>query len=329
LELELERRGSRRMTQESKLTPKAQRPSIAIILLNWNNYRFTEECLKSLSEVEHKNFDYKVVVVDNGSPQWEVEELRKRIGVDIHHLIEHSKNLGYVVATNKAVRYALDEGFDYTLQLDNDAIVDKECVDKLVEVAEADDKVGIVGAKIFYYDQPDRLQWTGEEMNLWTGDIVGLSSGITRIIGKRKRDAGDTTVREIGCVVSWCALTKRKVWEKIGLLDEYLFFGWEDDDFSMRAHKAGFKLLYNPNAKVWHRYASAFALDGLLQYYGPKTRFRFMRKHASFPQLITFHLFFFGVHFWLATAYYLLWVRKPKIWPKFLKGVWEGVRGKD
>ena len=303
-------------------------PSIAIILLNWNNYSLTKECLESLGKMWHRAFTYKIIVVDNGSSQWEVEALRRR--PDISHLIENKENLGYVVASNQAVRYALDNGFNYILQLDNDAVVDDICIEKMVEVLEEDEKVGQVGAKIYYYNEPNRLQWTGEEMNLWTGDVAGLSRGITRIIGKREYDTGNEKhdkIREIGCVVSWCALSKREVWEKIGLLDEVLFFGWEDDDFSLRASKAGYRLMYTPYAKVWHRYSSAFALDGLLQYHGPKTRFMFMRKHANPLQLVVFHLFFFGVHFWLATAYYLLWVRRPKVYLWFLRGVWEGVTG--
>lgn len=303
-------------------------PKVAIILLNWNNYNLTEECLESLKVMLHRNFKYEIIVVDNGSPQWEVESLRGR--EDISYLIENDTNLGYVIASNKAIRYALSKDFDYILQLDNDAVVDKYCIEELIKTAEEDKEVGIVGGKIFYYNQPERLQWAGEKVSLWTGDVIGLSRGITRIIGKK--EFGDDTyneVREVDVIVSWCSLSKREVWEKVGLLDEYLFFGWEDDDFCMRAKKIGYKMMYTPYAKLWHRYSSAFALDGLLQYHGPRTRFRFMRKHATRLQLTFFYSFFFGIHFWLATAYYLLWVRRPKVWLKFLRGVWDGFRGKE
>jgi len=294
-------------------------------LINWNSYKYTHECLSSIKEANHSNHTYKIIVVDNGSEKQDAKNLTWDKRVD--KLILNEKNKGYVVASNQAIKYAVDKEFDYILQLDNDTVIDKECIEELVKIAETYDKIGIVGAKIFYHNEPTRLQWAGEDMNFWTGDIVGLSRGITRVLGRKEFDDSKyNEVKEVDYVVSWCSLSRRKVWEEVGLLDESFFFGWEDDDFCIRVKKAGYRIFWTPKAKLWHRYSSAFALDGHLQYYGPKNRFKFMRKHATIPQLITFYLFFFIVHFWLATAYYLLWVRKPKIWLRFLKGAWDGVR---
>ncbi len=326
------------MVQELKLAPDKEftgqfinsSPTVAIILINWNNYQFTEECIDSILHNTSSDINYKIIVVDNGSSQKDLDILKAELKAGaINYLIENDKNEGYVVATNQAIQLALEENFNYILQLDNDAVVGAGCIDELLRIAKADSKIGIVGAKIFYYDEPKRLQWCGEEMNLWTGDIIGLSRGITRILGKPEFDESKyNELREVSFVVSWCSLSRAEVWKKVGLLDEAFFFGWEDNDFCIRTKRAGYKIMWTPHARLWHRYSSAFALDGHLQYHGPMTRFRFMRKNATLPQLITFHLFFFGVHFWLATAYYLLWVRKPKIWFRFLKGVFDGVRGK-
>ncbi|KKM47638.1 hypothetical protein LCGC14_1558410 [marine sediment metagenome] len=314
----------------SDLTAKTG-PIVAIILINWNNVKFTQEAIDSIFHKTQPSTRYGIIVVDNGSSTHEVDILRGEYAAgEITHLIENKKNEGYVVASNQAIQLALLKGYDYILQFDNDAVIGAGAIEELLSVIEGNLEVGIVGAKIFYYDEPKRLQWCGEEMNLWTGDIIGLSRGITRVLGRPEFDESKFDhIKEVGYVVSWCSLSRREVWEKIGLLDEQFFFGWEDNDFCLRASKAGFRIMWTPHARVWHRYSSAFALDGHLQYHGPKTRFRFMKKHATKGQYIAFHLWFFGVHFWLATAYYLLWVRRPKIWLRFLKGVWDGFRGKD
>ena len=302
-----------------------QTPKVGVILINWNNTEYTKECLESLRTSVGLYVDV-VQVIDNGSKLEELIKLRELKSIYNFRLIENHENLGYVVATNQAITALLkDPEVNYILQLDNDAVVKMDTINNMVELAESDPDIGIVGAKIFYYNEPLRLQWVGEDQNLWLGEVVGLTSSFRRIFTKESlvKDKYNK-VRDVDFIVSWCSLTKVEVFNVIGLLDEKFFFGWEDNDFCLRAKKAGYRLVFNPSAWVFHRYSSAFALDGHLQYHGPKTRFRFMRKHASKPQLVFFYFYYFCIHFWLATAYYLLWVRKPSIYKQFLKGTLEG-----
>jgi len=303
-----------------------QTPKIAIILINWNNSKDTIECLETLSRTELP-CSIDVYLVDNGSKKEDLDNLINSPYFSIiKHLLRNEENLGYVVASNIAIKKALeDKSITHILQLDNDTTVSRYTLVNLIKVMESDNKIGIVGAKIFYYNEPTRLQWVGEDQNLWLGEVVGLTSSFKRIFTKESIvEDKYNKVRDVSFIVSWCSLTKVEVFNKIGLLDEAFFFGWEDNDFCLRARKAGYRLVFNPEATLYHKYSSAFALDGHLQYHGPKTRFRFMRKHASKPQLVFFYLYYFLIHFWLATAYYLLWVRKPSIYIKFLKGTIEG-----
>jgi GT2 family glycosyltransferase len=301
-------------------------PKVAIILINWNNFPDTAECLKSLQSIDRHNFEPYIIVVDNGSEKTEADLVRKTGEMYPYEFIGNDTNKGYVVASNMAIAKAYsDPKIGYILQLDNDTVVRPDTISKMVELAESDTNIGVVGAKIFYYNDPTRLQWVGESLNFWVGEVTGLTQSFKRIFSKESIVTDKyNKVRDVDFIVSWCSLTRRQVYEKVGLLDESFFFGWEDNDFCLRARKAGFRLVWTPEATLLHKYSSANALDGHLQYHGPKTRFKFMRKHATKPQLISFYLYYALVHFWLATAYYLLWVRKPKIYLRFLRGTAEG-----
>ncbi len=306
-----------------------KQPKVSIILINWNGLKDTVECLGSLSKISYSN--YRILLIDNGSEDSESQYLLDKYLGSIE-VIRLSRNIGYIKASNYAFKYLLkEEKPDYILQLDNDTIVDPNFLTELVKVAELRQSIGIVGAKIYHYDKPTQLQFVGEDINLWTGDVSGMSKGLSRILGRPEFDGSEDkydVAHEVDFYSSWCTLIKRGVFERVGLLDEKFFFGWEDIDFCMRAKKAGFKIVYVPASKIWHKWKSATKLDGQLQYWGPKTRFYFMRKHANLAQRIVFYTYFFGLHIWLATAYYALWTRRPRLLKPFYKGVIEGVLNK-
>jgi GT2 family glycosyltransferase len=299
-------------------------PKVSIITLNWNGLENTTECLESLKKINYPN--YKVIVVDNGSEGNDAQVLEERFG-DYIHLIKKDKNYGFAGGANIGMRYALNNSNpDYLLLLDNDTVVDPEFLTEMVKVAEAAPAIGIAQAKIYYYDEPDRLQFIGGRINLWIGDIIGKTTGIDRILGRKEIDRGQhDLIKEAEFTTFWCALLKRKVVESIGLFDERYFLGCEDFDYCLRAKEADYKTVYIPKAKVWHKWRTAHEIDGFFEYYGPRNRFQLMKQHATRWQYCSFLIYFFGVHFWLATAYYLMWLRRPRALVSFYKGVRDGL----
>ena len=298
-------------------------PRVAIITINYNGLEDTMECLESLKKISYPN--YEVIVVDNGSRGNDTDVLEDKFGNYIH-LIRNDQNYGRCGGTNIGMRYALDNSNpDYLLLLDNDTVVDPEFLTEMVKVAEADPAIGRAGAKIYYYDEPERLQFVWGKMDFWRGDLIGMR-GVERVLGRKKIDRGQhDSIKEVEYVVGWCALIKRKVVKSIGMLDEAYFFSWEDVDYCLRTKEAGYKVVYIPKAKIWHKFRSANKVDGLLQYHNPRNRFRFMKQYATRWQYLSFLIYFFGVHFWLATAYYLIWRRHPRVLLSFYKGVRDGL----
>ena len=302
-----------------------KQPKVSIIILNWNGLEDTIECLESLKKITYPN--YEVTVVDNGSEGNDAQVLEERFS-DYIRLIQNDKNYGFTGGANIGMRYALNNSNpDYLLLLDNDTVVDPEFLTEMVKVAEADPAIGIAGAKVYYYDEPDRLQYLGGKIDLWK-EITATTSGIIseRILGRKEIDRGQyDSIQEVEHITFWCALFKRKSVESIGLFDERHFSGFEDIDYFIRAREAGCKIVYIPKAKVWHKLRSANKTDGFLQYHSLKSHFRVMRQHATRWQYRCFLIYFFGVHFWLATAYYLIWLRRPRVLLSFYKAVKDGL----
>jgi len=132
-------------------------PRVFIIILNWNNWLDTFECLESLKNNDYPN--YEVVIVDNGS-----DEKPQSPNPDIK-IIYNKENLGFSEGNNVGIKYALEHGADYVLLLNNDTVVSNDFLSKLVKAAESNEEIGMVGSKIYFYDQKDRIWFAGGKVN--------------------------------------------------------------------------------------------------------------------------------------------------------------------
>jgi len=212
-------------------------PKVCIIVLNWNGKDLLKKCLDSLLNLtDYPN--YKVIVVDNRSTDGSQEFVKKNYPqVD---LLELDKNYGFTGGNNRGIIYAEKKYKPkYFLLLNNDTeIIQKDWLKLLVESAEKYD-AGIVGCKLLYPDR--RIQHAGINTTF-----------LSEHIGRYEDENKYTEIRAVGAVTFACVLINRKVFEKIGLLDEIFFAGHEDIDFCFRARKNGFKIIYNGYVKLIH-----------------------------------------------------------------------------
>ncbi len=257
-------------------------PSVAIILLNWNNEQDTIECLRSLKKIEYPN--YGVIVVDNGSAEASVAAIRgAHPGTEV---VENGRNLGFAAGNNVAIKMALQRGFDYVLLLNNDTVVDPKFLSELVRVGESDPNIGVLGPKIYYYSEPKRIWFAGGAINYWTGRLYH--------IGFRENDVGKyDTIRDVDTVTGCALMAKRRVYEDVGLLYEAMFAYFEDSDFSVRAHKKGYRNVYVPTSIVWHKISStAKKLKDFQAYYNLRNWLIFMKRNAGPVHLAVFLPFY-------------------------------------
>jgi len=217
-------------------------PSVSVILVNWNGRNDTLECLHSLAKVSYAPMH--IIMVDNASADDSVDAVKREFpSVEV---IPNKTNLRFAGGNNIGIKHALERGSDYILLLNNDTTVDAEFLTELVKAADADPGIGMVGAKIYYYDDPKRIWFAGGRIEWWKGWISH--------IGLREEDRGQyDTARAVDYITGCCLLVKRPVIEKIGNLDEQFFMYGEDVDWCLRVCKAGFRLVYEPKAKIWHK----------------------------------------------------------------------------
>lgn len=254
-------------------------PLVFIILVNWNGRTVTLECLESLGQIDYSAF--KVLVVDNGSSDGSVEAIRTAHPEVI--LLPLPENRRFAGGNNEGIRYALDSGADLILLLNNDTTVARDFLRLLVDRMRCTDRCGIVTPKIYYAHPSDLIWYAGGEISYWTGTM--------RHRGIREIDRGQhDTVRDIAYATGCCLLTTADIIRAVGGLDESYFMYTEDADWSVRIRKAGYRLVLEPRARVWHKlsvstggHLSSFKLWNKL-----KSNFRFFARHASWYHWLTF-----------------------------------------
>lgn len=255
-------------------------PKVSIILLNWNSGEFTKSCIESLNEISY--FNYNIIVVDNGSVDGSDYALKREFANIV--LLKNNENMGFTGGNNVGIDFALQHEADFVLILNNDTVVDKNFLSEMVKVAETDERIGMTTCKMFYYDKPKRI-W-------YAGGIVNKLTLKSKHIGANEIDAKKySTVREVGFVTGCCMLVRRELIEKIGAFDENFFIYAEDLDWSLRASKAGYKLVYTGSAILWHMQSVSVRKNmlgknkgtstPLHHYLGNRNRIFILRKHGN------------------------------------------------
>ena len=248
-------------------------PKVSIIILNWNGLEDTIECLESLKKITYPN--YEVIIVDNGSEGNDAQVLRQRFG-DFIHLIENDKNYGFAEGNNIGMRYAFQNlNPEYLLLLNNDTVVSPHFLTELVEVAKNDGDIGIVGPKICYYHEPQTINSAG--------GVLLRRIGQPFAIGLHRTDNGRYDIlKEVDFIAGCALLIGTKVINRIGLLDPDYFAYAEDLDWCVRAKKAGYRIMFVPRAKIWHKGSSTLGLmSPAYMYLSARSRVIFVKKNAT------------------------------------------------
>jgi GT2 family glycosyltransferase len=250
---------------------------VGVIILNWNGKKDTDECLDSLKSITYPN--YEIILVDNGSTDGSVEYLKK-LHPEIE-IIENQKNLGFAEGNNVGIIKAIENKADYVLLLNNDTVVSPDFLTTMIDVAESNDKYGIVGPKICYYHDPSKIWSVGGDVNLFTGSIKNKGNMDPQEMYKGIK---------IVDYISGCSLLIRsELIKKIGLLDKDYFLYFEETDWNMRAHKEGYVSVITCDAKILHKSgASIKKVNNLNYYYFSRNGFLFFKKNGSWYHYITF-----------------------------------------
>ncbi|MBU3191210.1 glycosyltransferase family 2 protein [Clostridium bowmanii] len=245
-------------------------PLIYIILLNYNGYKDTIECVRSIEKINYEN--YKLVIVDNNSKDGSEEIFKKKL--QKYKIIQTNCNKGFAGGNNIGIKYAVYEGAQYVLLLNNDTLVEAEFLTNLMdETLKEEDKPGISIGKIYYNSGIKKIWYAGGGINYLKGESFQIGCGETDD-GKydRKKNVDFAT----GCMM----LINKEVIEKVGYLSEDYFLYYEDTDYCMKVSKAGYKILYCPKSVIYHKVsASTVALSEIYQFYMCRNRYLFIKRN--------------------------------------------------
>jgi len=246
---------------------------IALVVLNWNGLADTRAALTSLAACHlPTGWEAHLIMVDNGSSDGSAEAVRREFpSVEVLALGENRRFAG---GNNPGIRRALDAGADAVMLVNNDTEADPELLRHLIAALEADPQAGGAAPMIPFARPRDRI-W-------YAGGLCVPALGLAAHIGLRTRDRGQfRAVRETGYLTGCCLLAPRVAWERVGLLDEGYFIYAEDADWSLRARAAGFRLLFVPQARLWHKVsATSGAASPWKIYQRLRANLRLFGRHA-------------------------------------------------
>jgi len=211
-------------------------PGVCCVIVNWNGWRDTLDCLASLGEQDYKNLH--VIVVDNGSTDDSVERIRA--GFPEVSIVETGRNLGFPSGCNVGLRAALKTSAEYIWMLNNDTVCPPDTLCKLVRRGESQPDAGMIGTVLFYAHDPTKVQaWGGGHI----APMIALSTHFDK-----KTEFGPNTYLTFASV-----LVRREVFEEIGLLYGGFFMYYDDCDLCLRMQKTRWKIAMAEDTAVLHR----------------------------------------------------------------------------
>jgi GT2 family glycosyltransferase len=224
------------------MTAAGTLPTVAVVVVTYNNLADTRECLASVRTISYSNV--RIIVVDNGSTPREDEVLRAELG-ETAEVLRVAVNRGYGPGANVGIDRALMLGADFVWLLNNDALVDAASLGALMDAAVQDDRVGILSPVIAAPPGPEAPH------GVWyAGGSIDLALAQTRHVHEPPAGVAPFKTEYVtGCAM----LVRSSVFREVGLLREDLFLYWEDVDLNLRAIRGGWSLVVVPRATVFHK----------------------------------------------------------------------------
>jgi GT2 family glycosyltransferase len=252
---------------------------VSIVIVNYNNWKDTQDCLRSLESLRYNPFT--IILVDNASTDESVQKifsfLRRNPSINEKtHFVQAPKNGGFSYGNNLGIKIALEKGADYLWLLNNDTVVMKDTLSKLLECAKKNGRV-LCGCKLIYYGS-NKIQAFGG------GKLIkplGINFNIEKPCDK------------LDYITGASMFFHRSIVEEVGLLDEDYFLTWEDIDFSERAKKKGIKLEVCSDAIVFHKETVSIGKKSFLDIYcRTRNSLLFTKKNCSqfLPIVFVFNL---------------------------------------
>src|SRR5262245_42708368 len=285
------------------------RPPVGIVIVNHNLKESLRETLDSFKKVTYP--DLSIVVSDNASTDGS-QAMVRALFPDVH-LLSHETEQGYARAASLGMACFADKT-KYIFSTTNDVMVDPNIISTLVGYAEEHPDAGVLGTKIFFFDRPDVLWHAG-------GRIHPLHGHSYHIGWERKDGPRYSRVRECDFVTGCGFLLRSEVLRKIGCFKEDLVFYSEDAELCYRFREAGYKVMYIPGAKMWHKTGTTLAKNRPVQLrYSTRNGLYLLHRHR-----VGWHPFTLWSHLLIVSPVKML-IFAAMLKGKNSVGIWKGIQ---
>lgn len=222
-------------------------PKVGIVLVNYNTFDDTIECVRSLNNIVYDN--KVIVIVDNCSTDNSFMKL-KESNSDDFTLVKNSENNGWSGGNNVGIRECLKMNCEYILLLNNDTVVEANFLNLLVDYYQSNNNVGIVAPKIMYDEDRNKIWYVGGFIN-WHKFLAWNK-------GNKEIDRGQyNEIVETEYITGCAMLINKKIIEQCGMLPEEYFMYMEDVDYSIRVLSKGYKLIVLPESIIYHKVSAS------------------------------------------------------------------------
>lgn len=284
-----------------------------IVLVNYNGFEDTIECLDSLLNLNCKNF--QIIIVDNDSTDNSVLKINKTYnniiiynkeeaieGMNVEKenkfnnpiiLIDAKENKGFAAGNNIALKYILNKNdFDYVWFLNNDTIVENTSLNELIIGINKYKNIGAVGSKILYYDNKNLLQNMGTKIK--RRSFFNLCEPIINLKQENIDNGQYDSDFEVNDIMGASLLVKKDTLNKIGLMPEEYFLYGEETDWNFNIQKNNYKLMTIYKSKVYHKKSNSTGgdLSDITLYYRTRNQLILNKKYMNIIKYLMFLCFY-------------------------------------
>jgi len=260
---------------------------ISVVIVNWNTKAFVLDCIQSIRS-RSQGLQIEIIVVDNASQDGSPEAIRQQFPEV--HLVENSTNCGFARGNNIGMARARGR---YVCLVNSDCVVLDGCFQRLHRYMEDHADVGIVGPKLLWKDRT--LQLSCRKLpSLWNAlcPALGLTKifpGVPFLSGEHMGYFGHDEIRDVDVLVGAFLMVRKSAVDAVGGMDESYFMYCEEVDWCKRFVKAGWRVVFNPEAEAIHHGGGSSANEPTRchrEYC--LSNLKYWRKHHSRPRELGF-----------------------------------------
>lgn len=250
-------------------------PTVGAVIVNWNNYQDTADCLDSLQTVDYDPI--KIVVVDNNSTDDSLRRLQSEYDCEF---VQNDQNIGFSAANNRGIEKIRSVGADHVLLLNNDMVVSEGSIGRLVSAITNDEDIAGVGGLVRYKDTEKIWSAGGKHVPYFVR---------TKNLTKPLQDKP----YETNFVSPAFLLLSKDFLNEGQRLDESYFFSVEDQQLAFDAKKGGWKFIVDPASVAYHEDGGSAGTENEFRFYHYTWgRLHFARRNLSTPKKLVFSMFF-------------------------------------